>query len=69
MWDAVKDTGIDAYELHDPDVLHLFWSGMFRYALKDMLVVLKRLGGDAAVHELDVRAQKLYRYVVYVLGG
>ena len=57
LWAAVEGTGIDAHELHDPDALHLIWSGMFRYALKDTAVIVKRVGGDAAVHELDMRAQ------------
>jgi hypothetical protein len=32
-------------------------------AMQDLLAVLKRLGGDAALHELNMRAQKLPRYV------
>ncbi len=63
LWAACDGTGIDAYELQDPDTIHLL-TGMFRRALKDLLAVLKKLGGDAAVHELNMRAQTLPRYVL-----
>ena len=63
LWAACENgTGIDAYELQEPDAIHLF-SGMFRHAMQDLLAVLKRLGGDAALHELNMRAQKLPRCV------
>ena len=64
LWAACENgTGIDAYELQEPDAIHLF-SGMFRHAMKDLLAVLKKLGGDAALHELNMRAQKLPRYIL-----
>lgn len=55
-------TGIDAYELHDPEAMHLIWSGIAKYFMKDSFVVLKRVGKGAAMRELDRRAMKLFRY-------
>jgi hypothetical protein len=66
IWVLCDGTGIDAYELHDPDALHLFWAGMAKYAVKDTCIVLKRLGGEAALNELNRRAQSLLRCVTFV---
>ena len=66
IWALCDGTGIDAYELHDPDVLHLMWAGMAKYAVKDTCIVLKRLGGEAALNELNRRAQSLLRCVTFV---
>ena len=57
-------TGIDAYELHDPEAMHLIWSGIAKYFMKDSFVVLKRVGKDTAMRELDRRAMKLFRYAL-----
>ena len=66
IWALCDGTGIDAYELHDPDVLHLMWAGMAKYAVKDTCIVLKRLGGEAALNELNRRAHSLLRCVKIV---
>ena len=66
IWALCDGTGIDASELHDPDVLHLMWAGMAKYAVKDTCIVLKRLGGEAALNELIRRAQSLLRCVKIV---
>ena len=41
---------------------------MAKYGVTDTLVVVKRLGGDAALRELDRRAQSLLRYV-FICGA
>ena len=56
-----EGTGIDAYELADPDPIHLIFTGMVLYSVKDTLAIVKKVGGDSAVYELDVRAMKMYR--------
>jgi hypothetical protein len=63
IWDVCSGTGIDAYELHDPDALHLFWSGIAKYLVTDGLVVLKQVGKESAILELDRRAKNLFRCV------
>ncbi len=63
IWDVCSGTGIDAYELHDPDAMHLFWSGIAKFLLTDGLLVLKRVGKEAAILELDRRAKNLFRCV------
>ncbi len=50
IWALCDGTGIHAYELHDPKVLHLLWAGIAKYAIEDRCIVLKRLGGAAAVN-------------------
>ena len=62
VWLATYQTGISAYELHDPDTLHLLWQGLAKNFLQDTLVIIKRLGGEEAVRELDFRAMRLHRY-------
>ena len=62
IWKATFETGISAYELHDPDTLHLFWQGLAKTFLQDTLVIIKRLGGEEAVRALDFRAMRLHRY-------
>ncbi len=49
IWRATFETGISAYELHDPDTLHLFWQGLAKTFLQDTLVIIKRLGGEEAL--------------------
>ena len=63
FWDVCSGTGIDAYELHDPDAMHLCWSGIAKYVLTDGLLVLNRVGKEAAILELDRRAKNLFRCV------
>jgi hypothetical protein len=62
VWLATYRTGISAYELHDPDTLHLLWQGLAKNFLQDTLVIIKRMGGEEAVRELDFRAMRLHRY-------
>ena len=57
----LSETGISAYELHDPDTLHRFWQGLAKTFLQDTLVIIKRLGGEEAVRALDFRAMRLHR--------
>ena len=46
-------------------ILHLFFTGIVRYAIKDTVKIVKNLGGDAAVHLLDVRAMNMHRYLSF----
>ena len=68
LWDVCDGTGIDAYELADTDSLQLMWGGMALYAVKDAVAVVKKLGGDVALQELDLRAMKINRYACRRLG-
>ncbi len=64
IWDVCCGTGIDAYELRDPEAMHFSWSGISKYFMQDSFVVLKRVGNDAAMRELDRRAIKRFRYAL-----